>query len=332
MTYNFFVNSEFTSSELTFLIKTTEKNGKFGFSQTRSVPINKNIREEGYIRTMATNVQKPISEKVVIQDVPDFEVDVDVNIPVNPVQNPNTFAVIIGNENYSNEIVVPYAMSDATIFKQYANKTLGISDKNIRILRDATFGQMINVIDWITNVIKAYDGQANVLFYYAGHGMPDYVSKTAYLLPVDGNSTNIKTAIKIENLYSKLAEFPSQSVTVFLDACFSGSSRDGMLAEGRGVSIVPKGDAIPGNLVVFSATTGDETAYPLKEKKHGLFTYYLLKKIQDSKGKTSYKDLYDYIRKNVNQQSIIVNSKSQNPQVNFGPGSQNSWEFLTVCK
>ena len=39
-----------------------------------------------------------------------------------------------------------------------------------------------------------------------------------------------------------------------------------------------------GNLVVLSAAKGVETAYSYKEKGHGLFTYFLLKKLQETQG------------------------------------------------
>ena len=63
-----------------------------------------------------------------------------------------------------------------------------------------------------------------------------------------------------------------------MDACFSGSRREnGMIVSARGVAIKPKKDIVTGNVVVFSAADGSETAYPYKEKGHGLFTYFLLK-------------------------------------------------------
>lgn len=66
---------------------------------------------------------------------------------------------------------------------------------------------------------------------------------------------------------------------VFLDACFSGANRDGgMIVAARGVAIKPK-EAKPassGNTVVFSATSDEETAFPYKAQKHGLFTYFSL--------------------------------------------------------
>jgi hypothetical protein len=257
--------------------------------------------------------------------------DVDVNIPSGTQINDKTFAVIIANENYQKEVKVQYAVNDGKVFKEYCEKTLGIPSKNIHFAQDASFGNMKSEIKWISDVASAYTGQAKIIFFYAGHGMPNEADKSAYLLPVDGFSSDFETAIKLDDLYSRLNASPSQSITVFLDACFSGSVRDnGMLANARGVKIVPKTDAIKGNMIVFSAATGNESAYPYKEKQHGLFTYFLLKKLQDTKGNTDYKELSDFIIQNVKQQSIVVNQKSQTPQVNTSADIQNSWQMMKI--
>jgi len=332
VTYRYFVNSEFTSSQLTFTINATEKNNKFGFNQSKSVEINKTLQEEGYIRTVAVN-DNPVKGKVVIEDIPDFVSDVDQNIPSSTIVNDKTFAVVIGNETYSKEIQVKHALNDARIFKQYLLKTLGLPANNIHYVENATYGQILDALKWINDVIKAYNGQAKIIFYYAGHGMPDEQSKSAFILPVDGNSQNTASAVKLADVYGKLTEFPSASVTVFLDACFSGATRETngtMLADGRGVKIKPKTDLLTGNLVVFSAATGDETAFPYAEKQHGMFTYFLLKKLQDTKGAATLNELSSYVITNVTQQSVVVNKKSQTPQVNTSSQVQDAWQTMKL--
>jgi hypothetical protein len=257
--------------------------------------------------------------------------DVDVNIPIINHINDRTFAVIIANENYQKEVKVNYAVNDGKIFKEYCEKTLGIPTKNIHFAQDASFGNIKSEIKWISDVSVAFSGQAKLIFYYAGHGMPNEADKSAYLLPIDGFSSDFETAIKLDDLYNRLTASSSQSVTVFLDACFSGSVRDnGMLANARGVKINPKTEVMKGNIIVFSAATGEETAYPYKEKQHGLFTYFLLKKLQETKGNVDYKSLSDYIIENVRQQSIVVNQKSQTPQVNTSTSVQNSWQMMKI--
>jgi len=257
--------------------------------------------------------------------------DVDVNIPVNSEINDKTFVVIIANENYSREVKVQYAANDGKVFKEYCEKTLGIPSKNIHFQQDATFGTMKSEIKWISDVIGAYNGQAKAIFYYAGHGMPNETDLSAYMLPVDGFSSDFETAIRLDDLYERLAKNPAHSVTVFMDACFSGSIRDnGMLANARSVVIKPNSNTIKGNTVVFSAATGKETAFPYKEKQHGLFTYFLLKKLQETKGNVDYKALSDYVIRNVKQQSVVVNQKSQTPQVNTSEKMTNNWQGLQL--
>jgi hypothetical protein len=250
--------------------------------------------------------------------------DIDINIPVTYQKNENTFAVIIGNEDYANEIKVKYAINDAKTFYEYSLKTLGIPKENIHYAENATFGKMLGEIDWLKSIAKAFEGKAKLMFYYAGHGMPDESSKSAYLLPVDGEASSLRTAVKVEELYASLSEYPVQQAAVFLDACFSGAARDGMLASGRGVRIMPKANSPRGNLVIFTAVSGDETAHPYDEKQHGLFSYYLIKKLQETKGDISFLELSKFITTKVNQQSV-VSGKGQNPTVNVSPAVQATW-------
>lgn len=255
---------------------------------------------------------------------------VDVNIPKGKIKRINTFAVIIGNEKYNNEREVPFARNDATVFKNYIVETLGLPNENVHLIANATLGQILGEIKWITDVAKAYVGNASIIFYYAGHGMPDDATKDAYLLPIDGMSEMTQTAIKLDWLYKELNKYPTKQTLVFLDACFSGASRDGMLAEGRGVKIKPKENSITGNMIIMSAATGEETAYPLNENGHGLFTYYLLKKIQETNGNVNLGSLSDYIIKNVSQKSVVKNGKPQNPKVNVSIDIQNTWRNIII--
>jgi hypothetical protein len=65
---------------------------------------------------------------------------------------------------------------------------------------------------------------------------------------------------------------------------------------------------------------------PYKDKMHGMFTYFLLKKLQESKGNCSYKDLGEAIKKQVQYNAILVNSKDQNPEILYNPAIEGVWE------
>lgn len=193
--------------------------------------------------------------------------DVDINIPQSDVSNEKTFAVIISNENYQNEKKVEYANNDGYVFKEYCIKTLGLPAKNVHYRSDATYNNIRYELNWLKQVAEAYQGEANIILYYAGHGVPDEASREAYLLPTDGVSSDVTTGFSFNEMYKTLGALPSKSICLILDACFSGAQRgQGMLASARGVAIKAKSDVPQDNMVVFSAATGEQTAYPYKEK------------------------------------------------------------------
>ena len=257
--------------------------------------------------------------------------DVDINIPMVSADNSNTFAIIFANENYQEETKVDYALNDGETFKNYCHKVLGLPLKNIHIRKDATLNNMRSELIWMQKVANAYQGEAKIIVYYAGHGIPDEKTGNAYLLPVDGNGSVIETGYSLQKLYQQLGDLPAKNVTVFMDACFSGAKRgEGMLASARGVAIKAKAQTPKGHMVVFSAAQGDETAYPLSEQQHGLFTYYLLKKLKETKGDATYEELYNYIQKQVGRTSIVDNGKSQTPTVTPSVSVANSWKTMKL--
>lgn len=268
------------------------------------------------------------SRKVTIQknNVTVGSSDVDINIPENKATNTNTFAFLIGNENYQQIAHVPYAIHDVETMSDYCERTLGIPESNIRTYKDATFGKMLSCVRDIRSIAEAYNSDINIIFYYAGHGVPNEASKTAYLLPVDADGTQTETCYSVSRLYQELGKLGANQVIVLMDACFSGAQRgEGMIAQARGVALKVKQDAPQGNTVVLSAATGDETAFPYEEKQHGMFTYFVLKHLQDTKGKTTIEKLASYVQTEVKQKSVVINKKSQTPTVSASADAAN-WE------
>lgn len=242
------------------------------------------------------------------------ESSVDVNVPRNKEINENTFALIIANEKYKNVEDVPFALNDGRSFKRYCRDVLGVPESNIVHLENGTVGEMTGAIDRIKDFEIAYEGM-KLLVYYSGHGVPDPRTNEAYLLPSDATPSNMSTGYKLSRFYSELTANNPQSVTVFLDACFSGAKKNGQVLDvaARGVIQEAREETPTTNMVVFSACTGSQTAYPYDNQKHGLFTFFLLKKLQEDKGKTTYKRLKEYIVTNVRQNSIRLYSKIQQP-------------------
>ena len=172
---------------------------------------------------------------------------------------------------------------------------------------------------------------AKAIVYYCGHGIPDEKTSQAYIVPVDGKGTNMSTCYSLNKLYKTLAATKAQSITYFMDACFTGANKEGsMLVAARGVARAPEKETLSGKTIVFSASSGDETAMTLDEQGHGLFTYYLLKKLQDSKGDVTYGELADYINQNVKKDAFLINEKPQTPVVATSPAVVNTWKTMKL--
>ena len=191
---------------------------------------------------------------------------------------------------------------------------------------------MLSALDEIKGIANAYHGNLDVIFYYAGHGVPSEADKNAYLLPVDADGVRTEVCLSTKRLYLPLGELNAKNVMVFMDACFSGAQRgEGMLASARGVALKVKADVPQGNTIVFSAATGEETAFPYKEKGHGMFTYFLLKKLQESKGEATLGELGEYVSEEVAKQSIVINHKSQTPTI-ISSDAMSSWKEIKLKK
>lgn len=261
--------------------------------------------------------------------------DVDRQIPETSLENNKTFALVIGNEDYSeyqkdlkSEANVEYAASDARIFSEYLIKTLGLPAENVTLMVNATAGQMRRGLSKMRAITKAYEGDANIIFYYAGHGLPDEDTHMPYLVPVDVNSSDLEYAVNLEDAYNTLTGFDAKRVTVFLDACFSGGGRNEGLIRSRGIKIKPKSPFVLGNLIVFAATSEDQQAYSFAEKAHGMFTYYLLKGLRISKGLITYGELADFIHINVSRKSVLINEKEQEPEMFVSPALESGWRGI----
>lgn len=262
------------------------------------------------------------------QEVP--ESDVDYNIPHSNKLSEDTYALIIANEDYQFVDDVNFATHDGEVFKEYCIKTLGVPERQIRYCPNASYGVISGGVDWLKYALNNFEG-SKAIVYYCGHGIPDEKTGDAYIIPVDGKGTNTTTCYSLNSLYTTLADTKSSNVTYFMDACFTGANKEGrMLVAARGVAREAKKETLNGNSVVFSASSGDETAMTYPEKGHGLFTYFLLKKLQETSGNVTYEELAEYINKNVKKEAFLINEKPQTPVVSTSTPAAKSWKAMML--
>ncbi len=325
--YDFFANKQYKESKIPINVFVNENLNKYGFVKVLEISLDEVLR-----KTQTIDVKSEENKEVQIEEISLFS-DVDQNIPLNKLKNPDRYAIIIGNEDYKsrqngllNEVNVPFAINDARIFKDYVTNLFGVEDQNIYFKTNATSAEIKSTISLVSSIISKTEGKGELIFYYAGHGYPDELTKTPYIIPVDVNATNIEDGINLYKMYKTFTDANPKKVSIFLDACFSGGGRDAGLIASRGVLRRPKEEPISGNILIFSATQAEQTALPYKTKQHGMFTYHLLKKLKDSKGNISYGELFQSIKKGVSIESLKVNQKAQDPSALYGESVINSWQ------
>ena len=126
---------------------------------------------------------------------------VDYNIPVTSHRNGDTYVLVIANEHYGEGLIpdVPFAGNDGEVVRQYFVKALGVPERQVKLLRDASRATIEQEgIHWLTDLANATattNGdqrvpRANVVVYYAGHGFQD-LDNVAYLLPTGINTEDI---------------------------------------------------------------------------------------------------------------------------------------------
>jgi hypothetical protein len=258
--------------------------------------------------------------KTEFENVATVSVDVEKNIPKTGRKGKHDLAVVFGIEDYKNVPGVSFAKRDAIWMKKYFESVLGIPKNRIYAKMDSDVGQaefnkVFGKDGWIDKRIKS--GKSNVFVYYAGHGAPD--KKTAYLIPYDGDPNYAsQTGYEMDKLYEQLGSFDAKSTTVFLDACFSGANRDNemLLADARPVFMEVDASATR-NVTVFSASSGSEISSAWPEKKHGLFSYFLMKGMRGDADANNDKqitvgELGAYIKENVSDMAGMLD-REQTP-------------------
>ena len=262
--------------------------------------------------------------------------DVDKDIPETSVKSPKRYALIIGNEDYTKncpnpekEPDVKYAANDAIIFSEYAEKTLGISKERITLITNANRMVMKKELTKFYTNIKLTNGQGEFLLYYSGHGVPDSTGNTYWLLPVDQTSMDIKDGggFKISDIYTNLTKFPTLKTTVIWDACFSST---GLLVSKNksGLKINPKNETslLKGNIVIVASSQGTEPSQYDERIQHGVFTYYLLKKLKETKGIVTLIEMDNYLKQQVPLHLNNINKPLQNPEIKGAQELYDNWK------
>ena len=226
-------------------------------------------------------------------------------------KKPDAIAVVIGNQNYSHKDIPPvkYASNDATAVKKYLIETLGYKDGNIIFESDTTksklemiFGLKTDHRGMLFNYVKPQ--KSDVFIYYSGHGSPDPNTNRAYLVPIDCNPVMMSlTGYPLDVLYGNLPKIEARSVTVVLDACFSGGTNTGKwLVQNASPALIKVNNPVTtqNNITIFTSAKNNQISSWYPEKQHSMFTYFFLEAVAGSAdfnqdNQITYQEIYDFV-------------------------------------
>lgn len=322
VTFSMYTNNRAT--DINISLSLNEERPKFSSSQKLDLALNKVEKT-----TSELVVQGKETPKTEIQ-ISKLNVDIAQNIPVTSSKNKDAVAVVIGNQNYSNPSVpfVEYAINDASLVREYLIKTLGYDEVNIFFEPNATQAKFISIFgsndDYkgkLFNYLKA--SKSDLFIYYSGHGAPDPQSQQGYFVPVDCDPSTVRlNGYSLNTFYQNLSQLPYKSLTVVIDACFSGSSDKGMLLKNISPIYISVENPVvtKENTIVFTSASGDQVSSWYPEMKHSLFTYYFLKGLKGESDTNNDRaitvsELKNFIDENVPYMARRLNSREQTPQV-----------------
>lgn len=280
--------------------------------------------------------------------------NVDINIPVTPTDNTNTFVLIIANDKYDTLFPnMPYVANDANIFREYCVKTLGVPERQVKLMQNVNKAKIETLgVKWLQDLMKVTRGKGKIIVYYAGYGVLDannapYILPADACIPVKGSALGkeplskknrqllVEQGISVSDLCTMLTAVQAQAVTLFLDANFNGVQRDGeyLFPEDEKKCSSKKAKKtkalrIRGDVVVFCSSDFTATSYAFKEQEHGFFTYFLLKELKKSKGNLSYDDMFTNVKEAVSFESSLQGLQ-QIPAMTPGGKTKDTWTTMS---
>ncbi len=185
---------------------------------------------------------------------------------------------------------------------------------------------MSDVLDAFQNwlPLKVNKGKTDVYVFYSGHGFPSQDGKSLYFLPFNVDKQYLdRTSVKQKEVVSALQKAQAKSVTMFIDACYSGQTRGGevLIAGLKPIALKTDEKAYPADFTVITASAADQFSSASQDLKHGIFSFYLMKGMEgdadsNKDGRITSGELQKYLSQMVGKQAMGLN-RTQNTQL-FG--------------
>jgi uncharacterized caspase-like protein len=196
---------------------------------------------------------------------------------------PDAVALVIGIERYGDPSLPParFAAADAERFVDYAGWVLGVPEHRITLLTDgqATSGAVLSSVRETLLRARREGPIGPVYVFFSGHGLN--IGGMPRLLAHDYDQYAVeRTTIATSELIAWLEEREPKSITLFLDSCFSGQTRDRgtVVADARAIRAgTGSATSHQDRAAVLSASSGEGLSLSLPEVGQGAFSYVVMR-------------------------------------------------------
>ena len=243
----------------------------------------------------------------------------------------NSWAVVIGINNYDKWPDLQYAVNDARAIRDRM-MTLGFPEVNISYIIDEE-ATKTNIERLLGDTMRRKVGENDRVFiYFAGHGQTEDLpgeKQEGYIVPVDGDKSELfSTCISMTTVRQFSDRMAAKHVFYAIDACYSGLAlmRAGEM-DPRDRQYMQKVARFPSRQLVTAGSAGEQV---VEQGGHGAFTRTLLIALEGSADKyppfgvLTGSELGNYLKPTVS----VETNNAQTPQ--FGRLSAGEGEFMFV--
>jgi len=136
----------------------------------------------------------------------------------------NSFALVIGINNYLNASPLGYAVNDAEVVAALLESNFDFKSENIKLLlnESATRNEIMSTfMSYANGEISPND---RIFVFFAGHGMTQTGRRgeVGFLVPYDGDLGNLSTLIRWDDLTRNAELIVAKHILFVMDACYGG--------------------------------------------------------------------------------------------------------------
>jgi len=320
-------NNKFKSNELVLALTLSLNNQIGGLDKTPvSIAVNQKPPENRIVEfkpDVRKYGQPEIGKEGADGRLPIHNID---PAPVSNSKRPDAIAIVIGIEEYADLPKANYAQNDAHNIAEYFKKTLGINKVFTYTNDKANWIFFDNMFNLESGELKRMitPGTTDIFIYFSGHGIPSPSGEQIYLMPSDGKKDRLSSqGINVTAFYDNLQHLKARNIFIFMDACFSGLSRQSESSQSEnltgtktaGTSRKSRDPWISNPaFYIFNSSASDGVSMAFDQGKTGLFTYYLCLGLQgeadiNKDKKITTGELQEYIHDKVEQASSGSMSK-----------------------